>query len=989
MNYSSRSLPWLFALGWLTACSSSINLYSPANKLDQATQTNTPVLAWQPQEADSIQVWLDGIHMATVPGTARTYHPFPMGFGSHAWYIQAFLQGEMTKSPTKSFLIEDEPLASIPDDALLIRHDWFMQSSLTTSYAGEFLINNPTSWYRATVPTTVLTSLVRQGVYPDPYIGTNNVMIPDANDAFNQENNLLKYSHIPGKNPFSAPYWFWTRFEIPKQQGGKQIWLNFNEINYAADIWVNGQQIADRNEIKGMERRFRLDITQAAKVGGTNQVAVLIYPPDHVGKPSPPPLTPLQHPGRNMGEDPEIAKDYTKWDVLGWDWQPGIRDRDMGITEDVFVSFTGALDLRDPYISADLPLPDTTRADLTLEVTVEHLGNSPVQASIRGNIQALGYPDQLDFEQAITVNPGTNTFTFTQEDIPAFALENPHLWWPIHYGDPNLYELSLQVHVDGEVSDEQTLRFGIREVETYVGVPERVYKLNGKRIYPRGGNWVIDMLLTWNKARYKQELQFSQLANLNLQRVWGPTGVPPSCFFEAADELGIMIWQDFLNDFWGTQKHDPNLIPPEPLYRQASIDIIKKLRNHPSLVMWCGGNEGPNPREEMFLTELLPQYDARGGRHYLKNSLGDGLHGTGPYHTIRPKAYYTHPRLFGFSSELGPSGFPTEESLYRFLPNLGQTWEPDLFPIDGHWAYHDANNRELPDQRRYLSYDTLVRYDYHLIAATDSSGIADYAAKAQLVNYDTYRSVIERINHQLWTNSSGYAIWKYNSSWPSLVWQLYDWFLIPNAGLYAARRANKPLHIQLNRKDYSVALINTTTHSQTGKLQVTLFDTQLKQLWETADTLTVTADTVYNSPWQIPMTDEKELYFVQLKWLDMQGRTLADNFYWISENHDYAALNQLTTAEVTVQNLKREKEGTLTFRVQNFSDQLAFFTHFQLIDLGTGEEILPSFWQDNYISLMPGQSQAMHVSYNPRDVRGKLMLQYDGHNVLPVRIPLK
>lgn len=987
-NYSL----WVAMLSMLLmgyGCTPSSILHSPSANLKQASSGNTPVLTWEPQQADSIEVVLDGRSCAVLPGKAKHYRPFPMAFGKHEWYLKIHRGGESMRTQPSEFVIHDDPLASLPERALLLREGWWMQSSLLTDYDGKATQPKTLNWYPATIPTTVLTTLVRNHQYPDPYIGMNNLKIPDANDAFNEEHGLLKYSHIPGQNPFKDPYWFYTSFSLTNKQADQTTWLHFNEINYAAEVWVNGYLVADSTVMKGMERRFRFDVSAYVTSASRNELAVKIYPPDHVGKPSPPPTTPLAHPGRNMGAIPDIAKDYTKWDVLGWDWQPGVRDRDMGITEDVYLSFTGEAIMVDPYISADLPLPDTSQADLTLSLEIHHAAETQKRGVLIGKISAIGQKQSFDFTQEVTLPPGTSSFTFTKGDIPDFALSNPYLWWPIHYGQPHLYQLELSLKVDGKETDATSLRFGIRETETYIGPVERVYKLNGKRIYPRGGNWVIDMLLTWNKTRYEQEIAFSALANMNIQRVWGPTGVPPECFFDAADEQGIMIWQDFLNDFWGTQKHDPAYIPSETLYRAASIDVIKKLRNHPSVVIWCGGNEGPNPREALIMEELLPTYDPRGGRHYLKNSLGDGLHGSGPYHTIRPKEYYQHERLYGFSSELGPSGFPTEESLYRFLPALGQEWETGYFPIDGTWAYHDANNRVAPDQRQYTYYDTLVRYDYDLVASTDSAAIADYASKAQLVNFETYRSVIERINHQLWDSTSGYAIWKYNSSWPSLVWQLYDWYQIPNAGLYATRQANRPIHLQLNRLNHTVAVVNTTFVPQNWVIKTQLMKPDLSQVWEKTAPVELPENSVYNSDWQVPIEDDQQLYFVAMQLLDQQGREVCRNLYWVNESNDYKALNQLPEAKIELSELNFDKKGELTFRVSNPGNQLAFFTHFQLIDTDTQEEILPTFWEDNYVSLLPQQSLVMTVRFDPNDLRGKPVLTYEGHNIQKSMIEIK
>jgi len=965
-----------------------ISIISSCKQDKSTTSDPTQALVWEKVDADSIEVWIDSIKMDVLAGDEVIFHPFPLAFGKHEWFIKSYKKGLRAISDKQLLTVDDGPLESLPDEAILLRYGWSMQSSLLAGAVVNELTKTQ-GWNKATVPSTVLTTLVRNGKYPNPYISQNNLKIPDANDSFNIENDLLKYSHIPGKNPFSAPYWFVTNFDIPKAKKGKTIWLNINEINYAAKILLNGKIVADTATVKGMERRFKFEISDDVSWNKPNQLAILIYPPYHVGKPAPPPTKAFMHPGRNMGEDPEIAKDYTKWDVLGWDWQPGVRDRDMGITEDVYVSFTGSLDLMDPYVTAYLPLPDTSYADMQLTVSVNNLQDAHIKAFLMGKVKSKTSDFSFSFDRMVKLSPGMTTVTFDKKEISDFHINNPALWWPINYGAPNLYELELQISYEGEVSDRETVTFGIRDVETYIGNHEREYKINGQRIYPRGGNWVMDLLLTWNKTRYEQEIDYSVQTNLNLQRVWGLTGVPPHAFFDAADENGIMIWQDFLHDHWGTKKNNPEYMPELDLYKKATTDIIKKLRNHPSLVIWCGGNEGVNPREDIIMNELLPAFDPDGGRHYLKNSLGDGLHGSGPYHTIRPKAYFEESKVSGFSSELGPSGFPTLESLHRFLPDLGESWEEGYFPIQDDWAYHDANERQAPDQRRFIYYDSLVRYDYGFSGKTDSSGIAEYAWKAQLVNYDTYRSVVEAINHQLWESASGYAIWKYNSSWPSLVWQLYDWYLTPNAGFYAMRNANKPVHIQLNRQDFTVALVNTTFKDKTGTLEVSLMDTNLNQLWKKTDTINVDANSVFRSAWNVPIEDSLALYFVDLKFKNSEEKLSSSNFYWINTNDDYSALDELPESNINISDLQFASSGSLSFAIENSSPLMAFFNHFQIIDSYTNEEVLPCYWDDNYITLLPSERRLMSVKFDPDQLRGELVIKYKGQNVSPEAVLYK
>lgn len=406
-------------------------------------------------------------------------------------------------------------------------------------------------------------------------------------DEYNKKYDLLKYSHIPGHNPWKAPYWFRNTFEVPAAYTGKTIWLNFSEINYRADVWLNGKQIADTSVVVGMERKFRFDVTSWVKPGKMNYLAVAIYPVDNPGKPANEPLTPLGAPGDNMGNG-LISRNYTKWDAIGWDWQPAIRDREMGITEDVYLYATGSLEIDNLYITSDIPLPDTTQANLTISGDIINRSGIAQQGVIKTTL--LISNQVIAFEDPFNIGPNQSyAFLYDAERIPQLHVNNPKLWWPAGYGQPYLCTLSLEVIPPTGETVKTSVQFGIREVETYLGAKERVIKINGQDIYCKGGNWVLDMMLNWNAKRYEDEILLSKNANLNILRVWGPTGVPPQSFYDAADKHGMLIWQDFLFDFWGTYRNSHGYSTSDRLYEEATIAIIKKYRNHPSLIMWCGG----------------------------------------------------------------------------------------------------------------------------------------------------------------------------------------------------------------------------------------------------------------------------------------------------------------------------------------------------------------------------------------------------------------
>jgi beta-galactosidase/beta-glucuronidase len=971
---------------------------------------NMPVLSWKHTDCEYYTVWIDGVRTDSTMAPQNWYIPFPMSYGNHRWKVTAVKGGSETASETFEFTIEDGPLSVMPENSFLLRNDWKVVSSLVTGMDGGGLSQGKTSttgWQSTSVPATVLSVMVRNGMYPNPYTGLNNMRIPDCNEDFNQVYGLLQYSHIKNKNPWHDPYWYRREFRVPPDYAGKTIWLNLCEINYKAEVWLNGEKLADTSEVVGMERHFRFNVSSVVKHDAENILAIAVYPPDHPGRPAAAPLTPLADPGTNMA-DGMISKDYTKWDVLGWDWQPAIRDRDMGITEDVYLDATDDIEFDNLYVSSDLPLPDTGFADLTISMDIINHSGQQKEGKVTATIS--GETNAISLEQAFTVHPtDTLHFVWDKTSMPQLHIENPALWWPNGYGRAALHTLSLHaVTADGDLAA-RLIRFGIREVETYLGANERVYKINGKEIYCKGGNWVIDMMLNWTAKRYQDEILLTRKANLNLLRVWGPTGIPPDVFFDAADRNGILIWQDFLSDYWGTFRNSPGMRPEVSLFEKATIGIVKKLRNHPSVIIWCGGNEGPNPREDLILNKILPRYDGRDSKHYLKISNGDGLHGGGPYHTLEPKDYFTDPKLSGFSSEIGPSGVPVYESVMKFMPEHPGQWMPDgqmpgrmpdrwipdhwmpgRFPLDGVWAYHDANDWPGRDRRKFSSYDRIVRSYYGPPDSTSSAGLEDYLDKCQLVNYDVYRACLEAINSQLWEKSSGILLWKSNASWPSITWQLYDWYQKTHAGYYGTRKAAAPICIQFNRDRMKIQVINSTYRDlKQVKIIAAMYDEDLAETWNITKTTDLQENAVTELNETVPLTNS--ISYLSLKALDEEGRILSDNFYWLSTGNDFTSFSSLNEPGIRITSRKIDRDEKLVrlIIISNTGKTLALMTELKLIDKNTGLEILPSCWSDNFLSLLPGEEKVVTVEVERDDLPDEIGLEYKAFNMKrPVRIEL-
>jgi exo-1,4-beta-D-glucosaminidase len=892
-----------------------------------------------------------------------------------------------------------------PDGPVFLREGWRLQTSLLARENGD-KISQPDfktdSWYEAAVPTTVLNALVRNAIYPDPYVGMNNVRIPDASDEFNRAYGLSKFTHLPGgQNPWADPWWFRKVFQLPADFRDKMIWLTFEGINYRAEIWLNGRKIAGSHEVVGMFGRWIFNITGIAVIDKDNAVAVKIFPLDFPGLPAEPQLKAFGPFGLNGGPTGDIGKNVTMHCSVGWDWIPAVRDRNMGIWQDVKISATGPVDIRDIHVITNLSLPDVSSANIRVKADVVNISNSIQDGvlTIRLSPRGSGPGEIALIKKEIKLGPRETLGTVLDpEGYPELRVKNPLLWWPNGLGRPDLYEMALDLEIGGRVSKMEKIFFGIREVssqaETMDGWDRRNFFVNGVRIPVRGAAWVPDMMLNHSPDRLRSELRLWKEANLNLVRIWGGGTTPPEEFFNLCDEMGLLVWHDFwiTGDCQGTWDKGSQDYPYDArVFLSNAAAVVKKLRNHPSLLVWTAGNEG-YPREEIYKPlrdKILAGLDGtrpfipssgyspppEGWRLSWPDNKAAGTYSGGPYSWVDPKEYY---RLVAggkdwlFKNEVGIPSVPVLQSLKEFLPE-----EPDpevKFPLNHVWGYHDA----CEDNGKYSLYDAAIRRRYG-----EPKDLADYAFKAQLINAENYRAIFEAVN-QAADRTAGVILWKGNPAWPSVSWQIYDWYLRPNAGYYFAKRACEPLHIQLNIVDGSVWAVNAMREdrSHLGAL-VRFYDRTFRKTGEFSAKVAVPA----LSSREISLAGQNRhlpdgAAFASLQLRD-KGQLLSENFYWLSQEGDFGFLTSLPQARARASARREIQDGrpVIRIRLNNNGSSLAFFLALRM-ERKEGKEILPSFWSDNYVSLLPGESR--DVTWRAGDElspRKSLQLRLEGWNV--------
>jgi exo-1,4-beta-D-glucosaminidase len=848
---------------------------------------------------------------------------------------------------------------STPGAKLLLQKGWSVQSSALINQKGDVVSLNtfvpPTKWYPATVPSTVVGTLVENKVYADPLFGMNLRLIPGCTYPIGQNFSNLP---MPDDSPFRSSWWYRTRFSLPTSYRGQQIWLHFDGINFRANVWLNGKLVAAADEIAGTFRVYELNITDLARVGALNTLAVEVFPPNV--------------------------------DDLAWtwvDWNPSPPDKNMGIFREVYITTSGPVTLRYPQVVSNFDLPSLDAAHLTVNAETHNASRQTIEGTLTGRIGGIR------FSQAVALGPlETKSITFTPRDFPQLNFKRPRVWWPINQGPQNMYDLEMEFESSGKVSDRQTARFGIREITSRLNKQHhRIFTVNGKDVLIRGGGWASDLFLRFSPERIKSEFQYIKDMNLNLIRLEGQ--LQPNYFFDLADEYGILIMAGWCCcSHWEHWQHRPDY-EQGPTWKKEDYEIaaksqadqIKRLRNHPSMLAWLNGSDNPPPPdvEKMYLNILkrLQWPNPVLSSATAKETAVTGATGVkmeGPYEWVPPAYWSVDKRAGGayaFATEVSPGpAVPPIESLRRMIP------KEHLWPIDQVWNYH-AGGGQFKDLAIFTE-ALNARYG----TAKDAQ---DYALKAQLMAYEGQRAMFEAYARNRYV-STGVVQWMLNNAWPSLIWHLYDFFLMPGGGYFGTKKACEPVHAQYSYDDRSVVVINTK-HQPIRDLKLTaqVFDINFAERFSRIINVEMQPDSNLNA-FVIPeITDLSPTYFVRLALEDRGGRMLSSNFYWLSIKDDVlelqkskwyytpvssfadmTQLQQLPSVKLSVSGNSTRQAGVelATVTITNPSRALAFFIRLRVKRGLDGRDVLPILWDDNYFSLAPNERKQITARYSAREL---------------------
>ncbi|MGO9305390.1 MAG: glycoside hydrolase family 2 protein [Candidatus Korobacteraceae bacterium] len=866
---------------------------------------------------------------------------------------------------------------AINPPSLELQRGWRVQSSAKVRAEGPAISSSSfhtEGWYDATVPSTVLAVQVANGTFPDPDFGMNLRQLPGMTYPIG----LNTFNNLPMSNdsPYAVPWWYRTEFQLPLAYKGKSVWLHLQGINNRANLWLNGHRLADAKEIAGAYRIYEFNVTTYAEPGKANVLAAEVFAP-----------TPN-----------DLAVNWV-------DWNPTPPDKNIGLWGDVSVSASGPVSVRYPAVMTHFPDNSLQQADLTVRAELQNATAQPVDGVLEASFDnvRLQQKIQLQANQKLSV-------ALTPEQFPQLRIKNPKLWWPAEMGTPHLDRLTVRVLVNGQPSDEQQTRFGIREVTSEMTPQDyRLFRINGKPILIRGGAWDHDMLLhPMTHAQYDAHFQYVREMHLNTLRQEGQLETDE--FYDLADQYGILVMAGWCCcDVW--EQWDKWLPGTLDIATDSLRTELLKMRAHPSLLTWLNGSDGPPPAtvEQAYLdvekqvgwpNPIVSSASAESTSVTGKS----GVKMTGPY-DYEPPSYWLEDKSklgggWGYNTETGPGpAIPPLQSLKKMLP------KEHLWPIDEVWDFHAAGER-FKDLRRF---NEAMNATYG-----PPSGLDDYLRKAQAIAYDGERAMFEAYGRNKYT-STGVIQWMLNNAWPSTYWHLYDYYMYPAGGYFGTRKACEPLHVQYSYDDRGVVVINTSQQSAAGlTVGAQLFDFNLKKLFSRelkADAAPDSSATVLTLP-DFSSQSPSSVYFVKLELTDSAGSEVSSNFYWLPGKlavidwgsttdtdftpvktfEDLTMLNQLPSVKLqaTAARVRTAAHDQVRVSLHNPSKSLAFQVHVGIRAVGSTEEILPVLWEDNYLSLMPGESRTLTARYLSKDALKKpAELVVDGWNIEASTIAIK
>jgi exo-1,4-beta-D-glucosaminidase len=848
------------------------------------------------------------------------------------------------------------------------------------------------------MPATVLQTLEDDGTYPNLYYGEN-LLTEVPQDLYEQD------------------WWYRSSFTAPP--GHTTYQLSFPGINYRAEVWLNGHLVADANKVVGMYVDHELDVTPWINRGQANTLAVKVTPERA-----------LQD--INGVELADSWFDWINWNYLGYqgpnknpaNGNSFVADRNAGIWKPVYLRTSGAVAIGDASVNAELPLPSTDTARLTVHANLRNFATDRVRGVLRATISRPGKAD-VRVDQPVTLGPGEQReVSFAPTDFSALVLDHPDLWWPYTMGQPNLYDLRLEFLQFDRPIDAASQRFGVRTITQGRDDDKRFPELgkggsfylqvNGRDFLVRGATYTPDLLYRYDPDRDDAILAYTRDLGLNMLRL--ESKIPAERFFERADELGIPLMVGWMccNQWekWPQWDAEDNQVAQDSVRSQVSM-----LRSHASAFVWANASDGRPPQPVLdeyhrilrdlhwqnAVVDTVSSYatDAE-GQH-----VWDGIQMAGPY-TWRPPTYWFSGRYRaarGASAEQGDNEhIPPFASLTKFIP-------PDkLWPINDYWYFHSGSN---PGNAALSSIRTAIVRRYG-----SSSGAEEFTRKAQLAHYESTRAQFESFAALGWAGHKMTIYWMLNSHWPSFFGNIFDYYLRPGGAYYGAKTGLRPLtavfdsYATGDHSQANVTAVNQTPHDEAGlRVRVRVYDLQGRVRDDrTSRALTVPSGGAAPAMTLPRMARDSRVFFVRCELLGSGGNVLSENVYWQSQRNDdvgdpdgdfafqsnqtswadMTALNYMTRVPLDVTATRSTNgagQNTVHVRLHNATNRVAFFERAEVTADHDGDEILPIEYSDNYVTVFPGETVDLDAVV-PSPLVTANWVRVTGYNTPAVTVPV-
>ncbi|QGI86986.1 hypothetical protein CEK25_001942 [Fusarium fujikuroi] len=784
-------------------------------------------------------------------------------------------------------------------------------------------------------------------------------------------------------SPFSAPWVYRNQFRLSAGHISSQrhYFLQTNGITPAADLFLNGKQIADNITQSGSYGGHTYDITPLARE--KNALVVKVYPTNY---------------------QDHLAVGFV-------DWNPYPPDNGTGVWREITIKQTGDVFMGPVSVLVDMDTPMKQNKDHHVDVTVRalarNLSKKPVTFIARAEIRT---PDGKHLK-VLTKSIRLRAKDSTMVELPA-KIQDPQVWWPSAWGKQPLYSVQLTYSIGGYDTSDISPRtnFGIRTVSSELNAHnDTMFKVNGHPIQIRGGGYTSDMFLRWDSQRFEYIARYVLDMGMNAIRLEGKMEHPE--LYDIADRLGIMIiagWE--CCDRWEAWPYNDDISqdPPQKWsevdYETANASIRHEaamMQTHPSMIAFL-----PDDRATAIYLDGLhdagwqvPIISSAAKRGYPKALGPSGMKMEGPYDWV-PPVYWSDREptdnrsgsSFGFGSELGAGvGTPTKGSLIRFLTDKDME---DLWKKPDKGLYHMSQNTSQFYDRSIYNKALFARYG-------KPRSLDDYLMKAQMMDYEATRSEFEGWASQ-WSASrpaTGLIYWMLNNAWPSLHWNQFDYYLHPAGSYFGTKIANRVEHVAFDYFKSFIWIINQSLE-QSGprSVHVDLVDLQGNHISHQKLHFT-TEPNKSQMVGDISISIKKitDVGVLRLLLVDSDSeKVLSRNAYWLSKQKDivdwtttswysvdvkqsanFTALNTMEQATITASTSKNKTSGGWRLRVENSATVPAVFIQLNLVDKRSND-VTPLTWSDNYFSLLPRESIEVELT----DWSGKgAMVQVYGKNV--------